>query len=111
MVGNFFKSKKNKSDNLETIAFTNDNVVNENFIKKLNLDSNTSVKDTKILKIDALDTKNISINSQGNSVEIAGRQFIKNFDLKDVSINFSETSNVDIDGKVFELSNINLIFK
>ena len=108
MVGDFFKSKKNKSDNLETIAFTNDNVVNENFIKKLNLDTDTSVKDTKILKIDALDTKNISINSQGNSVEITGRQIIKNFDLKDVSINFSETSNVDIDGKVFELSNMKI---
>ena len=80
MVGNFFKSKKNKSDNLETIAFTNDNVVNENFIKKLNLDSDTRVKDTKILKIDALNTKNISINSQGNPVEIAGKQFTKNFD-------------------------------
>ena len=43
MVSNFFKSKKNKSDNLETIAFTNDNVVNENFIKKLNLDCSSSI--------------------------------------------------------------------
>ena len=88
IIGRIFLNQKNKSDNLETIAFTNDNVVNENFIKKLNLDTDTSVKDTKILKIDALDTKNISINSQGNSVEITGRQIIKNFDLKDVSINF-----------------------
>ena len=73
MVSSLFKSKKNTNTDLETIAFTNDSFVNEKFIKKLNLDTYTSIKQTKILKIDILKTKNISINSQGNSVEIKGR--------------------------------------